>query len=306
MPTALITGTSTGTGLATARLFAARGYRVIAGARTPASSEGLAAAIAEGLPVVPLALDVDSDVSVLAAMRDVGVVDVLVNNAGIGSAAPLEHTPLAELRALFETNVFGAVRMMQAVLPSMRARRTGVVINVTSMMGRITLPGHGSYAATKFALGAMTESLAMEVRPHGIRVALIEPGVILTPIWGKRDITLPEDHAYGAAMSRLMRVFASQFDGGTPPEVVAEAIWDAATRPETPLHVPVGPDAEVLAVLRDALSPDEWVSVLAEPDDERFVARMADACGLDLFAGPSLYARRRFHAAEQQRQREAE
>ncbi len=210
------------------------------------------------------------------------------------------------MRALFETNVFGAVRMMQAVLPSMRARRAGVVINVTSMMGRITLPGHGSYAATKFALGAMTESLAMEVRPHGIRVALIEPGVILTPIWGKRDIPLPEGHEYGAAMSRLMRIFGSQFEGGTPSEVVAEAIWDAATRSDTPLHVPVGPDAEVLAVLRDALTPDEWVSVLAEPDDDRFVARMAEACGLDLFAGPSLYARRRFDAAEYQRQLEAE
>ena len=176
MAVALITGTSTGIGLATARLFAQRGYRVLAGARTPASSEGLAAAIAEGLPIVPVPLDVDSDASVQVAMRDIGAVDVLVNNAGIGSAAPIEHVPIAELRALFETNVFGAVRMMQAVLPSMRARRTGVVINVTSMMGRITLPGHGSYAATKFALGAMTESLAMEVRPHGIRVALDRAG----------------------------------------------------------------------------------------------------------------------------------
>ncbi len=291
MAVALITGTSTGIGLATARLFAQRGYRVLAGARTPSSSKGLAAAIAEGLPIVPLPLDVDSDASVQAAMRDVGVVDVLVNNAGIGSAAPIEHVPMAELQALFETNVFGAVRMMQAVLPSMRARRTGVVINVTSMMGRITLPGHGSYAATKFALSAMTESLAMEVRPHGIRVALVEPGVILTPIWGKRDIPLPEGHEYGAAMSRLLRMFGSQFEGGTPPEVVAEAIWDAATRSETPLHVPVGPDAEVLALLRNALTPDEWVSVLTEPDDDRFVARMADACGLDMLSGPSLYAR---------------
>ena len=107
-------------------------------------------------------------------------------------------------------------------------------INVSSVMGRLTLPGHGSYAATKFALGALSESLAMEVRPFGVRVVLIEPGVILTPIWGKRDVPLPEGHAYAAAMARLMRIFGSQFEGGTPPEVVAEAIWHAAQHPDPP------------------------------------------------------------------------
>ncbi|AMY10874.1 Gluconate 5-dehydrogenase [Luteitalea pratensis] len=175
MATALITGTSTGIGLETARLFAQRGYRVIAAARHPASADGLIAAAAEGLPIMPLALDVDSDASVEAVLAHIGHVDVLVNNAGIGSAAPVEHMPLAETRALFETNVFGAIRMTQAVLPSMRARGHGIVINVSSVMGRLTLPGHGSYAATKFALGALSESLAMEVRPFGIRSSSSSP-----------------------------------------------------------------------------------------------------------------------------------
>jgi NAD(P)-dependent dehydrogenase (short-subunit alcohol dehydrogenase family)/predicted ester cyclase len=292
MPVALITGTSTGIGLATARLFAQRGYDVYAGARSPSRSEGLAQAIADGLSIIPVPLDVDGDDSVSAAMATIGEVDVLVNNAGLGSAAPVEHMPLAETRQLFETNFFGAVRMMQAVLPSMRTRRRGTVINVTSAMGRITLPGHGSYAATKFALGAISESLAMEVRPFGIRVGIVEPGVILTPIWGKRDIALPDGHAYDAVMGRLMRIFAPQFEGGTPPDVVAEAIWGAVTRPDTPVHLVVGPDAECLVAARQRLTPDEWVAVMSEPDDDRFVAKLTEACGHDIFSSPSLYARR--------------
>jgi len=291
MAVALITGTSTGIGLETARLFAQRGYQVFAAARTPHSADGLVAAVREGLPITPLALDVDSDASVAAAMQGIGDVDVLVNNAGLGSAAPVEHMPLAETRALFETNVFGAIRMTQAVLPSMRARRRGTIVNVSSVMGRLTLPGHGSYAATKFALGAISESLAMEVRPFGVRVVLIEPGVILTPIWGKRDVPLPSDHAYEAAMTRLMRIFGSQFEGGTPPLVVAEAIWNAARHPSPPLHVPVGPDADVWVAARERLTFDEWVALLAEPSEDLFVAGMAEAAGLDSLRGPSLYAR---------------
>jgi NAD(P)-dependent dehydrogenase (short-subunit alcohol dehydrogenase family) len=291
MSTALITGTSTGIGLETARLFAQRGVRVIAAARHPAGAGGLIAAIGDGLPITPLALDVDSDASVDDALAHIGAVDVLVNNAGVGSAAPVEHMPLAETRALFETNVFGAIRMMQAVVPGMRARRRGSVINVSSVMGRLALPGHGSYAATKFALAALTESLAMEVRPFGVRVALIEPGVILTPIWGKRNVALPDGHAYGAAMARLMRILGSQFEGGTPPQIVAEAVWSAAQHPDPPLHIPVGPDADVWVAARERLSPDEWVSLLAEPDDALFSLRVTEACGLDCLTGPSLYAR---------------
>ncbi len=292
MPVAVITGTSTGIGLETALLFARKGYQVYAGARTPESSEGLQRAVSDGLPVVPIALDVDSDESVHDAMGRVGPVDVLVNNAGIGSAAPMELMPMEEIRAVFETNVFGAVRMMQAVLPTMRTRRQGVIVNVTSMMGRVTLPGHGSYAATKFALSAISESLAMEMKPFNVRVAIIEPGVILTPIWHKRTVALPEGHEYGFAMRRLMRVFGSQMEGGTLPDAVAAAIYDAATRPDSPLRIPVGADAEVLAAGRDNMSVDDWVSLYAEPDEEAFVARSEQAFGVDTLNPPSLNARR--------------
>ena len=290
MPSALITGTSTGIGLETALLFARRGYRVYAGARNADASEGLQKGLADGLSLRPIALDVDNDVSVLRAVEEVGPVDVLVNNAGIGGAAPVELMPMASIRALFETNFFGAVRMMQAMLPSFRERRTGAIVNITSVMGRITLPSHGYYTATKFALASLTETLAMEVRPLGVRVVSIEPGVILTPIWSKPGAAPPEVPDYSQAWARLMRAFGAQMEGGAPPEIVAEAIFKAATE-DGPVHVPVGDDAEVW--VRAHAKPDEWASIFGEPDEQRFVDRFTDLCGADVLNLPSLYARRR-------------
>lgn len=290
MPTALITGTSTGIGLETALLFARRGYRVYAGARNAGASEGLQKGLADGLSLTPIALDVDNDDSVRRAVEEVGPVDVLVNNAGIGGAAPVELMPMGNIRALFETNFFGAVRMMQAMLPSFRERRAGAIVNITSVMARVTLPSHGYYAATKFALASLTETLAMEVRPLGVRVVSIEPGVIITPIWTKPGSAPPEVPEYSQAWARLMRAFGAQMEGGAPPEIVAEAVFRAATE-DGPVHVPVGDDAEVL--IRAHANPDEWASIFAEPDEQRFVDRFTALCGADVLNPPSLYARRR-------------
>ena len=195
MRTAIITGTSTGIGKETALHFARQGYRVFAGARNPAAVE-------QHPNIVAVKLDVDQDESVREAvdtvLREAGSIDVLVNNAGVGFAGAVEHVPLDKVRACFETNVYGAVRMMQAVLPLMRERRSGTIVNVTSVMGHLTMGGHGFYAATKFALAAVSETLAIEARPFGVRVAIIEPGVILTPIWNKAEAVMPEEHALGS------------------------------------------------------------------------------------------------------------
>jgi len=290
MPSALITGTSTGIGLETALLFARRGYSVYACARNPGSSEGLRKAVADGLPLTLVTLDVDDDASVRRAVEEVGPVDVLVNNAGIGGAAPVELMPMESIRALFETNFFGAVRMMQAMLPSFRERRTGAIVNITSVAGRITLPCHGYYTATKFALASLTETLAMEVRPLGVRVVSVEPGVILTPIWSKPGAAPPEVPDYSQAWERLMRAFGAQLDGGAPPEIVAEAIFRTATE-DGPVHVPVGDDAEVW--IKAHVNPEEWASIFAEPDEQRFVDRFTALCGADVLNPPSLYSRRR-------------
>jgi len=288
MSTALVTGSSTGIGLETALYFARNGYRVYAGARKPE-------VVQQHPNIVPVKLDVDQDASVRECvdqvLRDAGAIDVLVNNAGIGIAGAIEMVPLERARAMFETNFWGAVRMMQAILPSMRARRSGTIVNVTSLMGHITLGGHGFYAATKFALAAVSEALAIESKPLGIKVAIIEPGVILTPIWSKAETHMPEKHDYQQAMGRLSRLFNAQLEGGTLPDAVARAIYDAVQEGASQLRYPVGPDAEVVAAARDRMTAAEWASLLSEEDEEKFVARAEAAFGADLLNPPSLNAR---------------
>ena len=288
MLTALITGTSTGIGLETALYFARNGYRVFAGARKPEAVE-------QHPNIVPVKLDVDQDASVRecvdTVLREAGAIDVLVNNAGVGVAGAIEMVPLDRARAMFETNFWGAVRMMQALLPSMRARRSGTIVNVTSLMGHVTLPCHGFYAATKYALAAVSETLALEGKPLGIKVAIIEPGVILTPIWNKAESLMPENHPYQQGMGRLMRVFNSQLEGGTLPIVVARAIYDAVEEGATKLRYSVGADAEVVAAARDRMSAGEWMSLMTEEDEEKFVAKAEEAFGADLMNPPSLNQR---------------
>jgi NAD(P)-dependent dehydrogenase (short-subunit alcohol dehydrogenase family) len=289
MPTALITGTSTGIGLETALHFARQGYRVFAGARQPE--------VVERHPnIVPVALDVDQDESVRACVAGVlseaGAIDVLVNNAGIGISGAVELIPLEKVRRVFETNFFGAVRMMQAVLPSMRTRRSGTVVNVTSMMGHVTLGCHGFYSATKFALAAVSESLAMEIKPFGVKVAIIEPGVILTPIWHKGVPLMPEDHPYQQAMGRLRRLFQAQKDGGTTPDAVARAIYQAVEEGASKLRYPVSADAEAIAAARDRMTAAEWAALFTEDDDQEFLAGAEKAFGADLYNPPSLNARK--------------
>lgn len=289
MPTALITGTSTGIGLETALYFAHQGYRVYAGARQPA-------VVAHHPNIVPIQLDVDEDASVhecvARVLAEAEAIDVLVNNAGIGLSGAVEMVPLDNVRRMFETNFFGAVRMMQAVLPSMRNRRSGTVVNVTSILGHMTLGCHGFYAATKFALAAVSEALAMEIKPFGVRVAIVEPGVILTPIWGKGERLMPDDHPYQLAVGRLMRLFGAQMDGGTTPDVVARAIYRAVSEGAVKLRYPVGSDAEAIAAARDRMTAAEWAALLTEEDDARFLAGAEKAFGVDLYNPPSLNARK--------------
>ena len=155
MPVALVTGCSSGIGLATALHFAREKYEVRAGVRTPDTATELREAIErERLPAKIVTLDVDDPESVQAAVRESGTVDVLVNNAGIGGGGPIEDVPLDFAQSMFQTNYFGVIRMIQAVLPSMRRRRTGAIVNISSIGGRVAIAGHGHYCAVKHALEA--------------------------------------------------------------------------------------------------------------------------------------------------------
>ncbi len=243
---ALITGAAGGIGAATAKVLHDHGCEVVATARTP-----------ELLEAVPaharLALDVTSDASVAACMAAAGDVDVLVNNAAISEKGPLEHYPIERFRACLETNTVGVLRMVQAVLPVMRRKQSGVIVNVSSVNGRVALPLEGSYSATKFALEALSESLHYELAHFGIRVVIVEPGYIApgmkaSPAWGMEPPYDELGRQLGGLDAKLLG------EGGRPqPEIVGEAIWSAITADAQQLRVPVGRDAEMSLKSRSRL-----------------------------------------------------
>ncbi len=191
MAIAVVTGSSTGIGLATAATLARAGHTVYATMRNPKTGgeELRATAEHEHLPLRITALDVDSDESVKTTFGNIiseaGRIDVLVNNAGIGGGGAVEETPIAAFRATMETNFFGALRCIHAVVPGMRESRSGCIVNITSVAGRFSSAPQAAYASSKFALEALSECLAQEMKAFGVRVAIVEPGVIATPIFGK-------------------------------------------------------------------------------------------------------------------------
>jgi NAD(P)-dependent dehydrogenase (short-subunit alcohol dehydrogenase family) len=260
---ALITGCSTGIGRATAVELTKRGYEVVATARRPAVLDDLD--VAERL-----ALDVTDDVSIKEAVAAAGEIDVLVNNAGIGVGGPVECVPLDRAQAMFETNVWGPARMVQAVAPGMRARNRGAIVNVTSLAGRAVGPLNGYYAASKWALEALSEAMYIELAHWGIKVIAIEPGFIATPM-------LEKDEGYGTdappydELGRIWEGATTKLSGGDPPgpELVAAAIADALEEEEPVLRHPVGADAEMVVAARESMSY------------EQFIASMRDLLGLD-------------------------
>jgi NAD(P)-dependent dehydrogenase (short-subunit alcohol dehydrogenase family) len=251
MSVVLITGCSSGIGLETALAFARRGDTTYASMRDPGRSGRLRErAAAEGLRLEIVALDVTDDASVSSAVRAVearhGAIDVLVNNAGMDASGPVETLPMERARAILDTNLWGPVRTARAALPAMRARRAGVIVNVTSLAAR--LPGtayQGFYAASKHALGALGESLAWELAPFGIRVVCIEPGFFATDIFSSAWAGGADRSSPYAADHEWMREFfrRSGEDGGGDPAVVADAVVRAAHEPATALHTLVGDDA---------------------------------------------------------------
>jgi len=288
MDIAIVTGTSTGIGFATSLHLARHGYRVFAGMRNLAKAGPLRAAAAEAqLPVDVIPLDVTSTPSVreaFAAVSTHGPVDVLVNNAGIGGAAPLEITPEAEHRAMFETNYFGAIRCIQAVLPTMRERRRGTIVNVTSIGGRIATPNQIAYSASKWALECAGEALAHEVRRFGIRVVNVEPGVVMTSIFEnsaeatRYDKTSP----YQPIMRRNGKLFAAGFRDPSQAEDVARTILDAIRSDTYRLRWLVGKDAAGLANGRAQISDETWVAMGEDLQDQDYNQRFLDYFGIQL------------------------
>ncbi len=245
MPTILITGCSSGFGLETARLFLAKGWHVVATMRTP-RADLLPAS--ERLRV--LALDVTGTGSIARCVAEAGAIDALVNNAGIGLLAPLEGVEMAAAREVFETNVLGTIAMTQAVLPQMRARRAGVVVNVTSSVTLRSLPLLSVYTGSKAAVNAFTESLALELEPYDVRLRLVLPGRSPETSFGDNARPRMAGLAHEAYAEFAQRVIAGVRDTSTPvthAQDVAEAVWRAVTDPSAPMRLPAGADAVALA-----------------------------------------------------------
>ena len=252
----IITGASSGIGRATALYLAERGYNVIATSRDATRLDGLREDAAErgaritGGSITGIELDINSDEAVSRVVPELiaqqGAIETLVNNAGFGLWGPLESLSDAELKSQFETNFFAAVRMMQAVLPVMIAQRHGVIVNVSSALGRMGTPFNGAYVASKFALEGISESLKTEVQPFGIRVAMVEPGLFRT--------SFPDNSIRGeaaddesSAYSPYIRKQSENHDlfellGGDPVRV-AKVVHKVITSPSPNFRYPVGIDA---------------------------------------------------------------
>ena len=244
MKTVLITGCSSGYGLETARHFHAKGWTVIATMRTPRND---LMPPSERFRLLPL--DVTSPESIAAAIDAAGPIDALVNNAGIGTVGAFEATPMGQVRKLFETNTFGAMAMMQAVIPGFRAQGSGVIVNVTSSVTLAAMPLAAAYTASKTAIEGFTGSLAHEMQAFGIRVKLVEPGYGPTTRFAQNtDIRLDDliPEAYAAFAAPIFAAFASPALV-TRETDVAEAVWRAAHDETGRLHFPAGADAVALA-----------------------------------------------------------
>jgi NAD(P)-dependent dehydrogenase (short-subunit alcohol dehydrogenase family) len=242
----LITGTSSGFGRNIAELLIKRGDIVIATARDPSTIQDLVKQAPER--VMALRLDVtksaEIESAVAAVLNKFGRIDVLINNAGYSVVGAVEETSETELRALFEPMFFGAVAMTRAVLPHMRERKSGSIVQLTSVGGVVTAPGFGPYCAAKHALEAISEALAAEVAPFGIRVLIVEPGAFRTSLFGSSFRTMPENPAYKQSVGAT-REYSSSMAGKQPgdPVKAAVAIVAAVEGDMSPLRLPLGTDA---------------------------------------------------------------
>ena len=285
MTATLITGCSTGIGLATAIHLAGRGHSVYASVRDLATSEGLRGATEEaGVALTVLSLDVDSPESIRAGVERVveeaGRVDVLVNNAGVGDLWAVEDTTETDLLQMFRTNVFGPIALIRAVLPGMRAAGSGTIVNVSSVSARIVSAFSGPYAATKYALEAITQAVAVEGAAHGIRCVAIEPGFTQTPMLEKALSSLPSaDGPYSTVAGFIRALYKDGTETGGNPIDVARTIEAAIESEETVIQHPVGAAAEWVINGRAAASDQDWVDLWTRTTEEEFGSRFQELFG---------------------------
>jgi NAD(P)-dependent dehydrogenase (short-subunit alcohol dehydrogenase family) len=284
----VVTGANSGIGRAIAIHLAAQGHDVFGTVRSVDKAGKLQAMAAEaGVEVRLVELDVADDESVRRGFDEIlaatdGVVDVLVNNAGIGGNAVVEETTPAMYLDVMNVNLCGAVRCLHAVLPGMRERRRGNVVNITSVTGRFAAIAQSPYVASKWAFEGVSEELAHELAPFGIRVSIIEPGVTKSAIFAKNVDAPHQTGAYDAAYRRMFQFYAAGIAQATDPFEVAALVHHAVTTDEPQLRYPVSWGGHELSEGRAALDDRDWVALGAWDDDADYYADFARRFGIDI------------------------
>ena len=268
---AIVTGSSSGIGYETALLLARNGFRTYATMRNLKKAKDISDIVKrEQLSLHTVELDVTNEKSVNKAIKniksDAGRIDVLVNNAGYGLTGSLEDLSMNEIKEQYETNVFGLIRVTQAVLPTMREQKSGIIVNISSIGGKMAMPLSSPYIGTKFAVEGLSESIAYDLEPFGIKIIIIEPGAIKTNFGTGMVVAeknLNPSSPYFKGMQQLQGTLNGLLKSGTPPAKVAEVILNAITTPNPNLRYTVGDDAALLVQKRKEL---------ADPEFQKFVS----------------------------------
>lgn len=286
-PVTVVTGANSGIGRATALHLATAGHTVYGTVRAVARADALLdAAEAAGVRVELVELDIADDASVRTGFERIldaaGRVDHLVNNAGIGGNGVVEETPAERFLEVINVDLCGAIRCAQAVLPQMRRRGSGTIVNVTSVAGRLAAVAQAPYVASKWALEGISEQLAQEVAPFGIRVAIIEPGVTKSSIFGKNTDVPNDSGAYGAQYARMLQMYAAGYHHATDAREVAAVIQHAIETDDPKLRYAVSWGGAAIVEGRARLSDEDWVAMGRIESMEEYIVAFRDAFGIDI------------------------
>ena len=283
----MVTGANSGIGRATALQLAGAGYTVFGTVRSIAKAERLTGeAAAAGVSVELVELDVASDASVAAGFSEIveraGRIDHLVNNAGVGGNGTVEESSPDRILEVTNIDVCGPLRCLQAVLPAMRERGSGTIVNVTSVAGRVAAIAQAPYVAAKWALEGLSEQLAHELAPFGVRVAIIEPGVTRSSIFGKNTDMPNESGAYGAHYERMMQMYAAGYLHATDASEVGKLIQQAIETDRPTLRYQVSWGCREMIGGRARMTDEEWVEMGKTTTLEEYIAQFNDRFGLDI------------------------
>ncbi len=286
-PVSVVTGANSGIGRATAIYLAQQGHRVIGTVRSVGKATKLAAMSAErGVEVELVELDVADDDSVRDGFVEIfertDRVDHLVNNAGIGASATVEEATSESMLDVFNVNVVGAVRCLRAVLPNMRERGSGTIVNVTSVIGRVAGIAQAQYVASKWAFEGLSDELALELAPFGIRVVIVEPGVTKSAIGAKNTEVPNTTGAYEAHYRRMFQFYAAGFSNATDPFEVGAVIHRAIESESPQLRYACSWGADEMAPKHDRIDPADWIAIGASADDEEYMRRFEEVFGVDM------------------------